>query len=381
MKKLDFDRVIEHTIEMIELDTYEHEDKITLLKNVEKYITDNSGARVDIHFGDSGTPYLVAHKNGTISDKCLMFQGHIDVVSPEGMDGAFKALKNDEIIRGRGAVDMKSGCAAMLEAFVVAASSHNLKQDISLVLSSDEEYDCLQMVEALAEERIPKSDFCIIAEPTSDMIGYSHSGNAWLKVTFEGQTAHGSMPEKGINAIHQASTFIEAYKVYLKDLDKKYEGQVPRPTMNIGTLSGGTKPNSVPGSAELIIDLRYLPEQNAQMFLDEIQVIIDELKKADDTFKAFVEIQDDWSSLYTDQNLELFKRVISAVNSTREKKIDITSLTFWGEGGTFSKHEIPTIYYGPGESSQAHTQNETVTLESIKSVVKAYEAIVKDFCF
>lgn len=48
----------------------------------------------------------------------------------------------------------------------------------------------------------------VIAEPTHEQVVVGHKGALWIEVKVTGKTAHGAMPEQGVNAIEAASEII-----------------------------------------------------------------------------------------------------------------------------------------------------------------------------
>ena len=381
MKSIDWNKAVSLTQELVKVNSYEHEGKIRLLNYLKDYIQENSDAEVTLYDMDTQDPYMVARKTCDNPEFKLMLQGHLDVVSPEGMENPFTAEIKDGIMWGRGSTDMKSGCASILTAFMEASKLEDQKGDIYLAYSTDEEYKGTQMTAAIEAGNIPKVDFCIIAEPTEENFAISHKGNAWMKVDFPGKTAHASAPYLGINAIHRAGRFLVEVEDYLTNGDFEDHPQFGKPTMNIGRINGGTEANIVPSSCSIMIDKRYLPTADVSSFIEEIDMIIRKCKEKDPKFEAVTTMIGDWSALYLDTETEIFGRVKDAVERTRENPVKLTDMGGWGEGGYIQKLGIPTMYYGPGSFKLAHTPNETVSIDEILSVTKGMYSIIKEMCF
>ena len=73
----------------------------------------------------------------------------------------------------------------------------------------------------------------------------------------DGVTAHGSMPDKGDNAVYKAARAVNR----LEKFDFGHAGHpvLGKPTINVGTFHGGLNINSVPDRATIEIDLRTVP--------------------------------------------------------------------------------------------------------------------------
>ena len=105
----------------------------------EKILKESCDATVTVYDADTEEPYIIAEKICENPKFRLLLEGHLDVVSPEGMEHPFYAEIKDGILYGRGSVDMKGGCGSMLAAFV-AACQKPLEGDLYLMFSTDEEY-------------------------------------------------------------------------------------------------------------------------------------------------------------------------------------------------------------------------------------------------
>lgn len=380
-KTIDWDKAVGITQDLVKVNSYELEGKVQLLNYLMDYIQNNSVADVMLYDMATEDPYMVAKKTCDNPEFKLMLQGHLDVVSPEGMENPFAATIKDDIIWGRGAADMKSGCAAILTAFIEATKLDDQRGDIYLAYSTDEEYKGTQMTAAIGKGNIPKVDFCMIAEPTEENFAVYHKGNAWMKVDFPGRTAHASTPHLGINAIHRAGRFIVEIEDYLKNSKFEEDPNFGKPTMNIGTIEGGSMANVVPAGCSMMIDKRYLPTADVSSFIHEIDMIINRCKDIDPEFEAMTTLIGDWSALNIDTETETFKRVRGAVERTRETPVELVDMGGWGEGGYIQKLGIPTMYYGPGSLKAAHKPDETVSMSQIISVTKGMYSIIKEMCF
>jgi|LGOV01.1.fsa_nt_gb acetylornithine deacetylase/succinyl-diaminopimelate desuccinylase family protein len=380
-KSIDWNQAVEITQDIVKVNSYKLEGKVQLLEYIKGYIENNTDVEVEIYDINTEDPYLVASKTCENPEFKLLLQGHLDVVSPEGMENPFTAEIKDGIMWGRGSADMKSGCAAILTAFIESTKLDNQKGDIYLAYSTDEEYKGDQMTSAILKGNIPKVDFCIIAEPTEENFAVYHKGNAWMKVEFPGKTAHASTPHLGINAIHRAGRFIVELEDYLESGVIEEDSRFGKPTMNIGTVKGGSEANVVPANCSIMIDKRYLPTSDVSSFIEEIDMIIEKCKIRDSEFEAITNLIGDWSALSIETETEIFKRVRNAVESTREIPVELVDMGGWGEGGYIQKLDIPTMYYGPGSLKVAHTPNEIVKTDEILSVAKGMYSIIKEMCF
>lgn len=370
--------VIELTKKMVTFDTYVTKGKAEILNYIKGILSTETSAEINIYNEDKENPYLIAHLKSKSPEFTLMLEGHVDVVSPEGMVvEPFNPHENGDILTGRGVTDMKSGCAAMLTAFVAASKSTERKGDIYLVYTTDEEYAGAEVIEIMEKKLIPNCDFVMIAEPTDEVLCTAHKGNAWVDVEFFGKSAHASTPELGINSIYMASEFICRYKKYTDELYAKQEDEIHgKPTLNVGVINGGTEPNIVPAYTKVRLDKRYLPGDNIENFIKEIEIVTEECKKENPEFNSKINIVVDCSAVILDRNNDILKEVRTAIG----EKCELGVFPGWGEGGYINKYGLPVVYFGPGDVKYAHTKDEQCSISQIIRVTEAYYNVIKKLC-
>ena len=149
--------------------------------------------------------YLVARIKGMGNRRSLVFCGHMDTV-PQGdmpwQHAPFDATEIDGRIYGRGASDMKGGLAALTLAMIaIAKGDVSLQGDLVLAATAGEEVDCLGARAMIEDGVLNDAGAMIIGEPSNGEIFVAHKGALWIEIVSYGKTAHGSMPEQGINAI------------------------------------------------------------------------------------------------------------------------------------------------------------------------------------
>jgi len=176
-------------------------------------ILTEAGIQTTILAQKSERPNLVARLHGQGSAPPLLLYGHVDVVTTENQaweHPPFAAEIADGFVWGRGTLDMKSGVAMMLAAFLRAkAEALTLPGDVVLAIVSDEEGGGDMGARFLVEQH-PEL-FEEIRYAIGEFGGFTfHVGGkrfypitiaekqiCWLKATVRGQGGHGSMPVRG----------------------------------------------------------------------------------------------------------------------------------------------------------------------------------------
>jgi succinyl-diaminopimelate desuccinylase len=143
----------------------------------------------------------------------LCFAGHTDVVPAGDLSGwtadPFGAELRDDIVYGRGAVDMKGGIAAWIAA--IASLPRDLPGSLSLLITGDEEGPAtdgtVRVLEWMAANgQVP--DCCIVGEPTSkavlgDTIKIGRRGSMNVAIALHGVQGHSAYPQRADNPIHR----------------------------------------------------------------------------------------------------------------------------------------------------------------------------------
>src|SRR6478609_2336206 len=232
-----------------------------------------SGFQVDYSTFAASRTSLIARIGQTTSSKApLGFTGHLDTV-PLGAapwkKHAFGASLEGGRLYGRGSSDMKSGVAAFVVAALAQAERLRESPGVTLVLTADEECGCGGAAHLARETSLlGRVGALLVGEPTANYPLVGHKGALWLEARTTGVTAHGSMPERGDNAVHKAARAITA----LQDFDFNFarHAVLGGPTLNVGTIKGGLNINSVPDRAAIGIDIRTIPGQNHAKIRDQL---------------------------------------------------------------------------------------------------------------
>ncbi len=308
----------------------------------------------------------------------LMLCGHLDTMPPGLMKDAFNPTVDgsgpNAALHGRGACDMKGAVAAM--ACTLAAikkSGLPLKGDLIFAGTVDEEAGAIG-AKHLVDEGIVTT-CAIVGEPTALQIGVAHKGAHFIRVVVHGRGAHGSCPEKGINAVTYASRIAVALEEELRSqLAKRTSPLLGRSTVSVGRISGGTKPNIVAETCELDIDRRTLPDEANPV--EEIRALVAEIcDEVEDLTYTVSEMPATavvpHRPLVTSPEATLAKAVAQACRNLSLDDQPI-GVTYWTDGGVLAAAGIETVILGPGDIALAHGPNEAVPIGELGKVAQLY---------
>ena len=324
---------------------------------------------------------LIATLKGTGEKKAILLNGHLDVV-PVGERANWKydpfgAQIVDGTMYGRGTGDMKAGLLALAAALKLHAQSGKpLKGDVVFLATCGEEVDGCGARAFVKDHDMSAFDASIIAEPTGSAVVSAEKGLLWVKIHSAGVTAHGSVPETGVNAIQYLMEALFHIKAGFNP--QSIHPTLGKTTMNIGVFHGGMEPNIVPDSAYASIDFRCVPGYDHNDVLQLIDDSIAKVKAEHSDANLWVEILNNRLLISTPDDHPLIQKAVElnrkmGLSTTIEGKVACT------DGSILNTVcDTPMLIYGPGESSQAHVYDEYVTLEAFHNNVAFFYDILEE---
>jgi len=339
-------------------------------------LLETAGFRTKYHELSSQRASLVATIGGAADKLPLCFTGHIDTV-PLGaaqwkMD-PFAADTEDGKLYGRGTSDMKCGVAAFVVASLNLAHKLARSPGLELVITAGEETGCEGAFHlTLKSGALGRAGAVVVGEPSSNYPFVGHRGAFWLNARTRGVTAHGSMPEKGVNAVFKAARAVAI-------LEKFRFSNPPHPlmgqaTLNVGTIRGGININSVPDEAVIGVDIRTVPGlEHAQLKAELMRELGDEVE---------LETLLDLESVYTEPTHPWIQEVFEVMRPFLGDRPQPRVATYFTDAAALNVayNKPPAIILGPGEAPMAHQTNEYCVVDRVTESVAAYEEIARRWC-
>ncbi|UCG03113.1 MAG: M20 family metallopeptidase [Candidatus Heimdallarchaeota archaeon] len=309
--------------------------------------------------------------------KSIVMCGHLDTV-PVGdlKNWEYDPLGAEEYqgyIYGRGSADMKGGVSACLGALKSLNEStdnlDNLDYKITFIGTSDEEVGLGGAKAVMKLGILDKADFLIVTEPTAMNVGIAEKGVLWFKIESFGKAAHGSTPEKGINAIEELT---QLFPLLHKHLPKDIDPILGQSTLNIGKFKGGKSANVVPENAKVHCDYRLVPPIDPEIYANKISEIIQYYSKT--SLASFTteisQIMQPVSNSPENEFVRLFME-----ESENKNPIGLNYGTDAAVLVTQAPHPIPFVIYGPGDPKAIHCANERVPIAEVLEV----ESVITKF--
>ncbi|HHH12351.1 MAG TPA: M20 family peptidase, partial [Candidatus Moranbacteria bacterium] len=201
----------------------------------------------------------------------IILCGHLDVVPAE--EEMFQPRLSDGKLFGRGAADMKSGCAVLLH--LMKEFARRKKPSLALILTTDEEVGGRCGVGYLTGEVGYRAGAVIIpdcgGESTSQLV-LRNKGVLQIKVSATGRSAHASRPWEGENAIEKLFEAARKIKAIMAEKDEKDPPDEHwRNTVNIASFQAGQATNVVPDRAEMTLDIRFTSQDSPAEILSYLK--------------------------------------------------------------------------------------------------------------
>ena len=253
---------------------------------------------------------------GSIGDKNIALDAHIDTVFPEGTDVKVR-VKNDTLF-APGVADDTRGLAMILT-IAESIKKQNIEPINNIIFIGtvgEEGLGDLRGVRYLFKNNNPKIDTWIAIDGGSiGRVNNQALGSYRYEVIFEGPGGHSWLAFGLVNPHHALGSGIRDF-VQKADI---YTSTGPKTSYNVGIISGGTSINSIPFKSSMQIDIRSI-EPNR---LDDMEEILfnsmqkatneqNEIKRSGPDLRLVINKIGNRPSGKVDESVPLIQRTIAA---------------------------------------------------------------------
>ncbi len=335
---LDTSNLVELTMAISDIESVSG-NEAALADEVEKLLSQSKHLSV-VRDGNA----VVASTNLGLGSR-VVIAGHIDTVPiANNLPTQLHHFEREQVIVGRGTVDMKAGVAVMLK---LAVELVHPNVDITWVFYDNEEVASdLNGLGRLVRNRpeLIQGDFAVLCEPTSALIEGGCNGTIRVEVSASGVKAHSARPWMGENAIHKLAPALEKLASYQPET-VNVDGLDYRESLNAVLASAGIASNVIPDQATLTVNYRFAPSRTGE----EAEAMLREFFEGYD-----VRVTDLAVGARPGLNTPQAQAFMASLGSEVKPKYG------WTDVARFSSLGIPAVNYGPGDPSLAHADNENV---------------------
>lgn len=323
--------------------------------------------------------------------RIIVFDSHIDTVGIGDRSAwqwdPFIGKVEDGILYARGACDEKNSTPGMVYGLAMARDLGLLDGWTVYYFGNMEEWcDGIAPNSFVVADPQVKPDFVIIGEPTKMQVYRGHKGRVEMKVVSKGKSAHAASNHVGDNAIYKLLPVIEGIsklEPQLGDHEFLGHGKITVSDMRVQTPSL----NAVPDEATIYIDRRLTFGETKDGCVEQVRALVppqhrdaikvEELFYDEPSYTGFVFPVDKYFPPWAlDEAHPLVQagiqaRVLLGLPDAPTGKWDFsTNGTYWA-----GKAGIPSIGFGPGDETTAHTVNDSVSLDEVVQSTAFYAII------
>jgi acetylornithine deacetylase len=322
-------------------------------------------------------PNVVARIGPEAPRAGLLLVAHLDTVGAGDMAEPFTPREREGRLYGRGALDIKSGVAAVCAAAAALVQQKvRLRKPLLLAAVVDEECNSIG-TQALVKQ--VRAEAAVVLEPTDLRLCIAHKGYAWLEVTTHGRAAHGSRPDQGRDAIVHMGRVLAR----LEALDAQLAVRAPHPllgraSVHASLIRGGHELSSYPAECRLQIERRTLPGESDADIAAELQAQLRTVAADDENFRADCKLLASRAPYEIAPDAPIAAAAAGALRRTTGSA-ELCGMGFWTDTALLAEAGIPGVVFGP-RGQGLHGAEEYVELESVLAVTQCLRNLAESLC-
>ena len=339
------------------------------------YLAESLGYKVEIREIKTAGNVVVITMNPEINNKHFCISGHMDTVHKKGSFGIPAAKIEEGKIFAPGALDCKGGIVAGFYAMEAMKLCGYNERPVMMLLQSDEEdgssSSCKETINYICERAKGAVGFLNLEGfTTKDYCCIQRKGIITYKFTVTGIEAHSSeCAKRGANAILDA-----AYKI--TEIEKiKDDGGI---TCNTGTITGGTVPNTVAGSCEFKVNVRYKNAEEREWIDKHLRSIANTIHVKG--CKCNIEIVTTRLAMeYTERNIVFLEKINKALIKAGFPILKGAFRKGGSDAAEITSAGIPCIDSIGVSGGGIHSINEFADIDSLKFSAGRIASIIMNF--
>jgi putative selenium metabolism hydrolase len=322
--------------------------------------------------------------------RLIAMDAHVDTVGIGDRNlwdyDPYEGYEDDEIILGRGASDQEGGMASMVYGARIIKDL-GLEDDYTLLVTGTvQEEDCDGLCwQYIIDEDGIRPEFVVITEPTSLNIYRGQRGRMEIKVSTRGVSCHGSVPERGDNAIYKMAPLLQEVRALHENLHED-------PFLGKGSLTVSeiffSSPSrcAVADGCSISIDRRLTHGETWEHALQEIRNLpAAKEKKAEvsmytyerPSYKGLVYPTECYFPTWVlGEEHPACQATVKAYRDLFGKEPLVGKWGFSTNGvSIMGRYGIPCVGFGPGHEDQAHAPNERTWKDELVKAAALYAVI------
>ena len=211
--------------------------------------------------------------------RVIAIDGHLDTVGV-GDKGTwtrdpYAGEIQDGVLYGRGASDQEAGVACAVYGAIIAKELGLLDGITLWVTGTVMEEDCDGLCwQYILREKVIAPEVVVLTEPTNLAVYRGHRGRMEIEVRTQGRSAHGSAPERGVNAVYKMAPIIADIEKLNEQLAATADAFLGKGSMTISDIRA-TSPSlcAVADSCTIHVDRRLTKGETKESAVAEIEAL------------------------------------------------------------------------------------------------------------
>ena len=296
----------------------------------------------------------------------------------------FAGVLEDGVLHGRGAVDIKGPLAAQIYTLAHLLSvGQRPKRDVLIASPVLEETGGAGMAALMRILPIatPLGDFapgaCVVGEPSSNRVMLGHRGICRCTISFNGRAHHASLGLMGDNPHFALAKFLTRLETFKPATHAILGNSSLTPTViHADTSSNNLTPNRI----DLTLDWRTTTETAADV-RSTLETLLDGLPA---TFVSFEDWHGDATGskhpgFVTQPDHPLVTQLQRVVTRAIPGSLEPSIWRFATDGRFSHAQGIPTVGFGPGDETLAHTTREQIAITELEAHITALMAFLTSY--
>lgn len=330
---------------------------------------------------------------GRVGDgpKVVVLDGHLDTVGVGDPSTwtrpPYAGVMENGVIYGRGASDQEAGIAAAVYGAHIAKTL-GLLDGVSLwVTGTVMEEDCDGLCwQYILREGVLKPDVVVITEPTNLNVYRGHRGRMEIEVRTQGRSAHGSAPERGVNAIYKMAPILREIEALNEALAEGADPFLGKGSVTVSAVRS-TSPSlcAVADSCTIHLDRRLTRGESLESAVSQV-FLLPSVRAAGATVTVLDYAREGYTGLtyptqkyyptwVTPEDHPAVRAAVASARTALQREPVVGKWVFSTNGvATAGMFGVPTVGFGPGNEVHAHTPDDQCPVSDITHAAAFYAA-------
>jgi len=326
----------------------------------------------------------------------LLLLGHVDTVQ-KWHQREFRHRRDGDLIMGLGSADMKSGCAAMMEAFIALHQQQILQTSqmpettgqrpraiaLALVVGEESSGDGSTALMEHLQAQGEQPQVAVIGEPTRLNLCYRHFGYLEVLLTTHGKRAHAALPERGDNAIDAMMQLLGGLRAPMSPLSQIPGNLLESLVFNVREMRGGGEAFVVPEYCEAVLDVHFPPDVTLQSVKGLLHARMRRERERLPRHRCHMhqKFGSDGYTLTPESDalryLQWAQQSVGAMPLPIPEEPEIQQGVFrsHSDGNVLWAQGTRPVVVGPGDLHTAHTLHERVSVQELHQATQLYVAL------